>query len=95
MIFWLSFAGDEGNRGCCMVEAPDFLAAVREAHRLGCNPGGEVKGTELSDGPEVRAAIDRWGLGKIITRQMMEAAGRSGFARRNGLERSAFSKGKR
>ncbi len=75
MIFWLSFAGDEGHLGCCIVEAGNFLGAVREAHRLGCNPGGEVRGAELLDEPAVRAAIDRWGMGKIITKAMMQAAG--------------------
>jgi hypothetical protein len=43
-LWYLSFAGEEGWRGCCFVRATDLLSAVSEAHRLECNPGGEVLG---------------------------------------------------
>lgn len=47
MIFWLSFADPErptGTQflGACMVEADSPIAAVKTAHALGINPGGEV-----------------------------------------------------
>lgn len=74
-IWWLSFAKEDGHAGCCMVEAPEFLMAVMQSHVLGCNPGGECQGIELPDGPEVRAEVDKWGLGKLITKQMMLEAG--------------------
>jgi len=41
-IYYLSFAGDEGFRGVCLVRAKDSIDAVRVAHRLGINPGGQV-----------------------------------------------------
>lgn len=51
---WLSFA--DGNLpkgsqflGAALVRAPNFIAAVMEAHRLGINPGGEVQGTEAPE----------------------------------------------
>lgn len=47
--FYLSFAGEEGFRGGCVVEADDFLSAISEAHRLGINPHGQVKGQCISD----------------------------------------------
>ena len=47
--WWLSFCDPdlpEGQAfsGVVLVQAPDFLEAVRFAHRLGINPGGEVAG---------------------------------------------------
>lgn len=53
-FWWLSFAGDDGFRGGCVVgPTDDFLDAVQLAHRLGINPGGEVCGVELDgDIPE-------------------------------------------
>lgn len=42
--WWLSFANEAGFLGVAIVRAPDMVAAVRAAHRLRCNPGGEVNG---------------------------------------------------
>lgn len=51
-LFWLSFA--DGTRptgtqflGVVIIRDSDFVEAVKAAHRLGANPGGEVKGTEI------------------------------------------------
>lgn len=46
-FYWLSFASEEGNLGCALVEASSMEEAVTEAHRLGINPGGEVMGVEI------------------------------------------------
>ena len=45
--WYLSFVDDQrvpGNQwlGACIVEGCDMADAVRNSHRLGCNPGGEV-----------------------------------------------------
>lgn len=40
--FYLSFAGDEGFRGACIIEARGILGAVSRCNVLGINPGGEV-----------------------------------------------------
>jgi len=50
--FWLSFADADkppGTQflGAALVEAKDFLSAVKAARVYGCNPGGEVQGVEL------------------------------------------------
>ena len=41
---WLSFVGEAGNLGICIIKATDIVEAVRIAYALGCNPGGEVAG---------------------------------------------------
>jgi len=54
MWWWLSFCDPEkpaGQRfvGVTLVRGSAFLQAVQEAHRLGINPGGEVKGTQIPE----------------------------------------------
>ena len=46
--WYLSFA-DEEFKGAVFVRATGMLDAVREAHVLGINPGGEVIGIEIED----------------------------------------------
>ena len=41
-LYWLSFADDDRLLGVAFVEGMTAIDAVREAHSLGCNPGGEV-----------------------------------------------------
>lgn len=53
-LWWLSFADPDlppGRRflGVCIVEARTLVSAVRHAARLGCNPGGEVRGDALPE----------------------------------------------
>lgn len=64
-LFWLSFCDvtrPEGQRfvGVSVVEGKDFLDACKAAHRLGCNPGGEISGGALPDeSVKIVAATDR------------------------------------
>ncbi len=44
---YLSFASDAGFLGGCIVRGDDVVEAAKEAHRLGCNPGGEVLGAPV------------------------------------------------
>jgi hypothetical protein len=46
--FYLSFA-EETFKGACIVKAATFLEAVREAHRLKINPGGQVRGHQIPE----------------------------------------------
>lgn len=39
---YLSFAGPEGFRGACLVEANDQIEAVLISHSKKINPGGQV-----------------------------------------------------
>ena len=48
-LFWLSFADEDGFRGAAFVEAEDLIAAVRRAHLLGINPGGQVLGPAVPE----------------------------------------------
>lgn len=42
--WYLSFAAPDHFLGGAIVEANSMIEAVQSAHRLGCNPGGEVRG---------------------------------------------------
>jgi hypothetical protein len=42
--WWLSFSGEPGFLGVCIVQGNDIGEAVIRAHVLGINPGGEVRG---------------------------------------------------
>jgi hypothetical protein len=53
-LFWLSFcdpAKPEGSQflGASIVETCHYTLATREAWAQNCNPGGEVRITEISD----------------------------------------------
>lgn len=42
--WWLSFASTTENLGVAVVEGRDMIDAVRRAHQLRINPGGQVAG---------------------------------------------------
>jgi hypothetical protein len=73
VTFWLSFA-DPGRPkgtqflGVAIVNADDFLAAVRKAHALGINPGGEVQGFETPLLPAAKY------LDRLLTKEEAEKA---------------------
>lgn len=51
-LWWLSFADPNRSRGdefvgVAIIEAVDFSSAIKAAWTLGCNPGGEVQGTQV------------------------------------------------
>lgn len=69
MQFYLTFANETGWLGCCYVEADDFLHAVEEAHRLGCNPGGGVAGCEV---PEREYYVEEQHLGQLLSQGDLE-----------------------
>jgi hypothetical protein len=70
-VYWLSFAGESGWLGGCMVEADGPISAAREAHRLGINPGGEV----AMMGPVSAERIDMSLANRLLTREDLEALG--------------------
>ena len=54
--WWLSFVDSHrpvGQRhlGCCIVLGDSMVDAIKCAHMLGCNPGGEVVGCEVASVP--------------------------------------------
>jgi hypothetical protein len=72
MMHWLSFCDDElpkGSQflGVCIVEAHNFVDAVRKAHALDINPGGEVRGVAF-DGIEVPPEY----IEKLLDKQQLE-----------------------
>jgi hypothetical protein len=40
--FYLSFAGEEGFRGGCIVAGKGEISALQRSHKLRINPGGQV-----------------------------------------------------
>ena len=75
-LWWLSFCDGslpKGSQwlGACIVHAETFLDAVRVAHRLGCNPGGQVAGGEI---PAVTHWLIRDGeCGRLLSRDEANA----------------------
>lgn len=75
-LWWLSFcdadlpAGSQ-SLGVCIVEGFDIGWAAAEAHRLGCNPGGEVWGVEFPVEKEDWAR-ERYPIGKLMSRADIE-----------------------
>lgn len=77
-LWWLSFCDSakpagEQFLGACIVPIDatlgpnDLVTAVRAAHALGCNPGGECVGLEIQEAmqPHVRP---EW-VGRLLTRE--------------------------
>lgn len=46
---YLSYAGDDGFHGACVVQGGDVVEAAAEARRLGISPGGQVLGVPVPD----------------------------------------------
>ena len=72
-LFFLSFA--DGTRpsenqflGAAFVYAASQIDAVREAHRLGCNPGGEVLMADVAAGVDVPPRL----VGRLLSREEVE-----------------------
>jgi len=47
--WYLSYAGDDGFHGACIVRGQEIVTAAQEAHRLRISPGGQVLGSEIPD----------------------------------------------
>jgi len=81
-IWWLSFVDDSDpskerapHLGCCLVEAKGMLEAVKEAHRLEINPGGQVRGIEMPDSEEARAEVESLGMNRLISPKELHERG--------------------
>lgn len=74
-MWWLSFADanlPEGTQflGAAVVRATNMEEAVRRAHKVGINPGGEVQGLEVS--PDLVPKInDKW-IERLLTHKECE-----------------------
>lgn len=72
--FWLSFCDTDkpaGSQflGVAIVRAHSLPEAIRVAHVLGINPGGEVQSLELPDGVK----IDGGSMEQLLSRVEAEA----------------------
>lgn len=71
--WWLSFAGDDGWLGGCVVEGANVMAACERAWEIGCNPGGDVLGFSLD---EKNAAVFPEALrGRLLQAAELDEAG--------------------
>ena len=71
--WWVSFAGDEGSRGVCIVDADDQGAAIAKIKTLGINPGGEAMFFEMPF--EALDEIVKWGRDRLIKPEELKVAG--------------------
>jgi hypothetical protein len=80
-FYWLSFCDTRRQKGTQFLGAaiveivdrqmnpadePEILSALRIAHRLGCNPGGEVQGCVIP--PDIEPQIPRSFRGRLLTK---------------------------
>jgi hypothetical protein len=83
-LWWLSFADDAGFRGVVLVRGASDTKAIRLAHALGCNPGGEVLSAEIPDeGAAFIVARDPGLLGRLLDKGEAQALGDALDARFN------------
>jgi hypothetical protein len=69
-LFYISFAGEGGFRGACVVEAYGPVTATRVASALGINPGGQALVLEVPAGRENLLPRDR-----LLSREDLEERG--------------------
>lgn len=69
-LWYLSFVGDKGFLGGCVVKATTIEEAIRRSWRLKINPGGEVMCIPVPAGRE-----DMLPLNRLMTRQELEEYG--------------------
>ena len=66
--WWLSFS-DGKSLGIAIIKDKDAISAIKKAHELGINPGGEVKVIKMdADDKESREEIDLWGVNRLVSR---------------------------
>jgi hypothetical protein len=77
-LWWLSFANPGEPLGVAIVRAADVVAAIRVAHALGINPGGEVFGLRIVADKRERLSFS---LDPYMDRLMPDAEARQLAAR--------------
>lgn len=70
-LWWVSFADDDGNLGCCIIEAIDAFDVIPACWRAGCNPGGEAQFVTI---PEIALAhAARYERGRLYSKAEITA----------------------
>lgn len=69
--WWLSFCDPslpKGSKflGACIVMGDGMTSAIRNAYKIGCNPGGEVLGTPVED--DIAPFIDAKWRRRLLTK---------------------------
>jgi hypothetical protein len=75
-LWWLSFADADKPPGQAFLgvaivhtDTDSLIAAVRKAHELGCNPGGEVMGYLI----EATDSVPASSIGRLLSREEAES----------------------
>lgn len=71
-LWWLSFCDAKRPKGsqflgACLTPGETMIDAVKSAHALACNPGGEVIGQKVPHELEPHVGM-KW-RGRVLTRQ--------------------------
>lgn len=66
--WYLSFAAEK-FLGACIIEAEDFVDAVRRSHRMNINPGGSVRGNPIPED----AVYDPSYRNRLLTKEDLQA----------------------
>ncbi|MDG7001618.1 MAG: hypothetical protein JRN15_21175 [Nitrososphaerota archaeon] len=85
--YWMSFVGDEGNRGVAIVDAEDEQDALTVTKRLNINPGGEVAIVEVPQTTEALAEINGYGKNRLIPTEELLRGGNRKVSQLNDEER--------
>lgn len=67
ILWWLSYADDNGFRGVVITRAYNFIGACLRAKQLGVSPGGQTQGFPLP--PEAEAEIKPADLDRCLTEE--------------------------
>jgi hypothetical protein len=70
--FYLSFVGDEGFRGGCVVQAANNIDAVTVATELGINPGGDAFMVPCPDNEPGRLPVNR-----LLSKEELDGPGKT------------------
>ena len=73
--FWISFSGENGAQGICILDSESDKLAVRKALDMGIHPGGEAAVFEMSNSASSREEIRSFGKDKLITPEELKKRG--------------------
>jgi hypothetical protein len=68
--WYLSFAGDDGWKGACIVPGKGVITATLMSKRLKANPGGEVLVIPVPE--DLAESIPAEAVGRLLTREEVQ-----------------------
>lgn len=71
-MIYISFVGESGFKGACIIDADDPISALEKAKQLGCNPGGQAAFCEIDPPDPQYLDIAKLWQGKLLDRTELE-----------------------